>query len=151
MADASASTFRAGVGLVVMNGAGEVLALERADVRGAWQLPQGGLEAGEAPESAAWRELREETGLEPRHVELVDSLDVWMGYELPVDLRSPKTGRGQVHRWFLFRLRDGASLPGIENAGGEFVDHHWTSLRTLAERAVEFRRPVYRILADRFG
>ena len=59
--------FRAGVVAVVRRSDGQVMAFERADAPGAWQLPQGGIESGETPEQAAWRELREETGPdEPR-------------------------------------------------------------------------------------
>src|SRR5687767_13981343 len=53
--------FRAGVVAVVRRADGRVLAFERADLPGQWQLPQGGLDRGESPEQAAWRELEEET------------------------------------------------------------------------------------------
>ncbi len=151
MNDRRDDTFRAGVGMVVTDGAGRVLALERSDVRGAWQLPQGGLGAGEEQESAAWRELKEETGLGPDQVELQEALDVWLGYELPENLRSNKTGRGQVHRWFLFRMREGAVIPPLVDLDDkEFANRRWTTLADLAETAVAFRRPVYRILAEQF-
>ncbi len=63
--------FRAGVVAVVRRSDGQVLAFERADGPGNWQLPQGGLEKGEPPIDAAWRELGEETGLGPADVALV--------------------------------------------------------------------------------
>jgi putative (di)nucleoside polyphosphate hydrolase len=112
------AVFRAGVGMIVTDGAGLVLALERSDVPGAWQLPQGGMEEGETAEAAAWRELQEETQLGREHVFLLESLDAWLGYELPEDLRSRKTGRGQVHRWFLFQLKVGVALPPPPPSGG---------------------------------
>src|SRR3954469_20016249 len=60
----SSQYFRAGVVIVVRHPNGrEVMAFERVDIRGSWQLPQGGMHRGEEPEAAAWRELKEETGL----------------------------------------------------------------------------------------
>ena len=57
-----AATFRAGVIIVVEHSDGRVLGCERGDITGAWQLPQGGIDEGETPLAAAWRELEEETG-----------------------------------------------------------------------------------------
>ena len=47
--------FRAGVIIVVRRADGSVLAFERRDVPGQWQLPQGGIEQGETITLAAWR------------------------------------------------------------------------------------------------
>lgn len=134
--------FRAGVGAAIFNTSGQVLALERRDVAGAWQLPQGGLKRGETLDQALFREVREETGLFPRHLEKKFEAPVWMGYELPGDLRSRKTGRGQVHKWFFL------ALVGDERAiklkrHGEFKAWRWSDLADLAGSVVEFRRTVY--------
>jgi putative (di)nucleoside polyphosphate hydrolase len=140
-------TFRAGVGMIVRRGDGLVLAIARSDVPGAWQLPQGGLEPGEDPEDAAWRELAEETGLGQEHVRLTRSLDAWLGYELPAELRSAKTGRGQVHMWFEFELRIGTTIPSPPaNARTEVNAVRWMNLAQLIEMTVAFRRPAYRLL-----
>jgi putative (di)nucleoside polyphosphate hydrolase len=142
--------FRAGVGIVVTDGSGRVLALERADHPGAWQLPQGGLEAGEEPKDAALRELREETGLSPGDVQLVDELDEWLVYELPPASRSAKTGRGQAQRWFKFATgRDGGQLearPGIEACR-----LRWMRFAEVLDGAVEFRRQTYQQIGERFA
>jgi putative (di)nucleoside polyphosphate hydrolase len=142
--------FRAGVGIVVTDGAGRVLALERADQPGAWQFPQGGLEAGEEPKDAALRELREESGLSPGDVQLVDELDEWLVYELPPANRSSKTGRGQAQRWFRFAARaDGGQLQ--TRPGTEARRLRWMPFAELLDGVVEFRRQTYRRVGERFA
>src|SRR5215218_9450162 len=144
-------TFRAGVGIVVMDGEGRVLVGRRRGQAAAWQFPQGGLaHAEESPPSAALRELGEETGLRPDDVELVDDVDRWLAYELPPSLRSAKTGLGQVQRWFLARLRPGAAAVLPRAANGEFEELKWVTFPEAVDGAVDFRRPVYEVLQTRF-
>lgn len=138
--------FRAGVGAVISDGKGRVLAFERVDTAGAWQLPQGGLEAEEEPLQGVLREIREETGIPAAALALVTAYPEPLAYELPPHVRSKKTGRGQVLYWFFFRLRD-------ENVidlalSGEFRAWRWLALRDLAATTVVFRRSLYRRLAD---
>lgn len=140
--------FRVGVGALIANMQGEVLALERAGIPGAWQLPQGGVEDGEALLAAAYREVEEEMGIVEADLTLIDQHPVFLGYELPPELRRPKTGRGQCHRWFLFTLAEGAH---IEPPPGEVGAHKWMLLDELTPRAAAFRRPVYEELGRYFG
>ena len=133
--------FRAGVVIVVRSDDGEVLAFERADQPGQWQLPQGGLEPGESPEAAAWRELGEETGLGPDAVELVGEYPDWVAYEWPAEVVAGGNRLGQVQRWFFFRLRDGSIEPLPD--GREFRAWRWAEPDWLIEQVVSFRRPAY--------
>ena len=145
-------TFRAGVGVVVTDGAGLVLVCERSDWPGAWQFPQGGLDAGEAPAAAAGRELEEETAISADQVELVAEVPEWLAYEVPAEHRKAKTGWGQVQRWYLFRLLPGAAGPDLARAkDDEFSAFRWVTLAEAAEGAVEFRQPVYRRLLAEFA
>jgi putative (di)nucleoside polyphosphate hydrolase len=142
-------TFRLGVGAVISTDEGRVLALERADIPGSWQLPQGGVEENESLLVAVYREVEEETGLERGHLELLAEHPVFLGYELPPESRGPKTGRGQCHRWFLFRLRAAAELG--PPPGAEFRQHRWVLMDELVADAVPFRQSVYRELARYFA
>jgi putative (di)nucleoside polyphosphate hydrolase len=142
-------TFRAGVGAAIIDGTGRILALERADVPGAWQLPQGGLELGEEPEDALYREVSEETGILPHNLSLLDTYPGPLAYELPREHRSPKTGRGQVQYWFLLRLAP-THEPLDLRKSGEFRAWRWCRFDEVAEAAAGFRKPVYAALRDRF-
>jgi putative (di)nucleoside polyphosphate hydrolase len=145
-----AEYFRAGVGAVIIDGNGLVLALERMGIAGAWQFPQGGLKSGEEPLAAVYREIAEETGIAEGGLELLESAPEPLAYELPLEARSSKTGRGQVQYWFLFRFRGQESAINLER-GGEFRAWQWLPFHELLQKAVEFRRPVYRRLAELFG
>src|ERR671922_2888265 len=100
-----AKYFRAGVGAVIADGNGRILALERSDFRGAWQLPQGGLKRRETTLQGVVREIEEETGLKARALKLLDQYPDFLVYELPLKAQSKKTGIGQVQRWYYFTLK----------------------------------------------
>ncbi len=139
--------FRAGAGAVVLHPTEpKVLVLKRVKQPDHWQLPQGGLEPGEEPEAAARRELAEETGLRAPDVEFLDSLPGWLAYELPPEARSAKTGRGQAHRWFIFRLKNEDAVNLRATRLPEFSEWKWSNVNSIVDEAVNFRRPVYREL-----
>ncbi len=134
--------FRAGVVIVVRRADGDVLAFERADMPGQWQLPQGGLESGESPLDAAWRELAEETGLGPADVALVGEHPEWTVYEWPPDVVGSGARLGQAHRWFFFHPLDEDALAPLPD-GREFRAWRWASPDWLLHQVVPFRRPGY--------
>jgi putative (di)nucleoside polyphosphate hydrolase len=133
--------FRAGVVAVVRRGDGQILAFERADLPGAWQLPQGGMERGETPEQAAWRELEEETGLTAHDVGLIGEHADWVVMPWPQEIVGSRGRLGQVHRWFEFRVRDDEVEPRPD--GREFRAWRWVDASWLIEHVVEFKRAGY--------
>jgi putative (di)nucleoside polyphosphate hydrolase len=141
--------FRAGVGAVIANEHGDVLACERRDIAGAWQFPQGGLHDGEAPIDAVRREIQEETGITPDQLRLMTECPDLLVYELPPANWSDKTGRGQVQRWFMFAYR--GRLAVVLPADSEFVACAWRPFAEVARHAPDFRRPVYQRLRACFN
>jgi putative (di)nucleoside polyphosphate hydrolase len=141
--------FRAGAGAVIVDCRGLVLALERADNPGAWQLPQGGLKASESPLQAAFREVEEETGIQKRALALLDAYPEPLAYELPVGVWSRKTGRGQVGYWFLLRFEGTDDEIDLEHSS-ESSSWKWMPFERLVGSVVAFRKPVYRRLHERF-
>jgi putative (di)nucleoside polyphosphate hydrolase len=142
-----ARTFRAGVGAVILDRRGRVLAFERHSIPGSWQLPQGGIDDDESSAEALWREVLEETGLARTDLEVLAEVPEWLGYELPVEARSKRTGFGQVHKWWI--LRSSADDPPVrlDPGDGEFRAWQWMDMTDLTEQVVDFRRPVYRRLS----
>jgi putative (di)nucleoside polyphosphate hydrolase len=136
--------FRAGVVIVVRGTDDRLLAFERGDVRGQWQLPQGGLEMDETPLEAAWRELGEETGLGPNDVQAVAEFPEWVPYEYPAELRTAKGRIGQTHRWFLFDALRADITPTPDER--EFVAWQWVTREWLIESVVDFRRAGYQLV-----
>jgi putative (di)nucleoside polyphosphate hydrolase len=140
------ATFRANAGLAVLNARGKVLAVERGDSPGAWQLPQGGIDTGETALEAAYRELQEETFLTREDVELIGEYPDWLVYELPIAFRRPKTGLGQAQKWFFFRLTPAAARrfkPGLLPPGGENRALALMDFDEVARKVPAFRRDVY--------
>ncbi|HYN31514.1 MAG TPA: RNA pyrophosphohydrolase [Ilumatobacteraceae bacterium] len=141
------SNFRAGVVAVVTNSLGEILAFERSDVPGAWQLPQGGIDVGESPLESAWRELGEETGLGPDQVDLVGEHPDWVVYEFPEAVRGVGKRLGQAQRWYLFRVRSDDVSPAPDEV--EFVAWKWVEPTWLLDHVVDFRLAAYRSVIPR--
>ncbi|MGH8246984.1 MAG: RNA pyrophosphohydrolase [Gammaproteobacteria bacterium] len=146
-----AEGYRANVGIVLTKGSGQLFWGKRAGME-AWQFPQGGIRPRETVEKAMFRELREETGLLPEHVEVLGCTQNWLRYRLPdryVRRNSNPVCIGQKQIWYLLRLvADDGSVRLDCSRQPEFDHWCWIDFRQPALRVVEFKRQVYRRALD---
>lgn len=143
-----ADGYRPNVGIMLANAQGEVLWARRVG-QNAWQFPQGGINENEEPEDALFRELYEEIGLQPAHVEVLACTRGWLRYRLPDRLvRRKETGPlciGQKQKWFLLRmLADDAEVRMDCGDKAEFDHWRWVSYWYPLGQVVSFKREVYR-------
>ena len=146
--------YRPNAGLAIFSGKGLVFIGRRAGSRGPfqWQMPQGGVDAGESPQEAAFRELEEETGLGRDSVELLEELEEWLYYDFPPELKSKLSGpyQGQRQKWFAFRLTGPENHVRLDLHDPEFDAWRWTDLGETAGLVIPFKQPVYRTVAKKF-
>jgi putative (di)nucleoside polyphosphate hydrolase len=150
--------YRLNVGAVLFNSAGRVLVARRADLPnaegapGGWQLPQGGIDADEDPRSAVLRELAEEIGTD--RAEIIGEHPEWLSYDLPRDLIGKALKgryRGQRQRWFALRFTGAdADIRLDADPHPEFDAWRWVGLAELPGLAVDFKQPIYEVLARSF-
>ena len=138
--------FRANVGIILTNDQGQVFWARRIGMD-AWQFPQGGIKKDESPKIAMYRELKEEIGLEPEHVELINSTDDWLRYWLPK--RYIRQNReplciGQKQIWYLLKLTvDETYLDLSYTSEPEFDSWKWVDFWRPVEEVISFKRQVY--------
>jgi putative (di)nucleoside polyphosphate hydrolase len=154
--------YRPCVGVALFHRDGRVFLGKRAGIDDrvpgafAWQMPQGGIDDGETPLQAAWRELREETGV--TRARLLAEAPDWLAYDLPDEMLRPNwrgRWRGQTQKWFAFRFEGddaeidiGQAEPGQKP---EFDRWRWGELATAPALVVPFKRPVYAQIAQDFA
>ncbi len=143
--------YRPCVGMMLINADGRIFVGRRSDTADAWQMPQGGIDPGEAPEVAALRELREEIGTDKALI-IGESL-IWRPYDLPPRLSARLWGgryRGQAQKWFALRFIGTDADIDLDTAHPEFDAWQWVTIDQLVPLIVPFKRAVYREVADEF-
>ncbi|MBC6437540.1 MAG: RNA pyrophosphohydrolase [Rhodobacteraceae bacterium] len=153
--DLAALPYRPCVGVVLINASGRVFAGQRADTDApAWQMPQGGVDKGEGPQDAAYRELWEETGIARGHVTHLAETADWLCYDLPVAM-IPRiwggTYRGQRQKWFLMRMDAPDTVINLHHRDREFAAWRWMTAAALLRAIVPFKRAVYAQVFREFG
>jgi putative (di)nucleoside polyphosphate hydrolase len=138
--------FRPNVGIILLNQKNQVFWGKRIRTH-SWQFPQGGIDRGETPEQAMYRELHEEVGLLPEHVSIVARTRDWLRYEVPDRyIRRDARGhyKGQKQIWYLLRLLSGDwNLNLRATTHPEFDAWRWNDYWVPLDVVVEFKRGVY--------
>ena len=153
--DVSKLEYRKNVGMVLVNTNGHIFAGKRLDNNSdAWQMPQGGIDKGETPEAAAFRELSEETGIHHSKARLIGATAGWLSYDIPVELIPMLWNgqyRGQEQKWFAFEFLGKDSDINIITKEPEFSEWAWKSKKDLLSSIVPFKAEVYQKVFSELG
>ena len=146
--------YRPNVGIMLINGDGLIFAAQRLDSEvAAWQMPQGGIDEGEDPRTAALRELEEESGVPPALVQVVAETPDWLTYDLPHDI-VPRIWkgryRGQKQKWYLLRYLGRDEQIALEQDHPEFSEWRWIDPDAMIAAIVPFKRDMYRQVVAAF-
>lgn len=125
----------------------EFFIAQRRDLKGIWQFPQGGIDEGESPKDALFRELKEEIGT--NNIEIIAEHPSWVSYDFPKTLTIKMYPYdGQIQKYFLARLKDDfidINTPEPEFSSYEFVDYN-----VLLSRTNHFKKQVYKQVLSHF-
>ena len=146
--------YRPNVAIVLVNQRNQVFWGKRIREH-SWQFPQGGIKHGESPEQAMYRELHEETGLKPEHVEVLGRTRDWLHYHVPthwVKREWRGTYKGQKQIWFLLRLVGRDSDVSLRASGHpEFDAWRWHDYWIPLDTVIDFKRDVYRLALEQLS
>lgn len=145
--------YRLGVGMMILNKDNKVFVGQRVDTKVmAWQMPQGGIDIGETPSSAAMREMIEEIGT--NNAKIIVESKYWYTYSLPKIL-IPRLWngqfKGQQQRWFLIRFLGEDSEINLNYHKAEFTAWKWIDVDTLLKVIVPFKRKLYKAVIKEFS
>jgi putative (di)nucleoside polyphosphate hydrolase len=156
LSEPDTALYRPCVGVMLVNAAGKAFVGKRIDNKEGdwWQMPQGGVDEGEDLDDALLRELAEETGARPEHVEVLGRLPGELFYDLPDDLKGKLWGgryTGQRQTWYLARFTGSdADIDIAAHEHPEFCEWKWVDPELLPELIVPFKRQVYQAIVDGF-
>lgn len=151
-------TYRPNVGIMIINKDKKVWVGRRTDALPdtvfCKQMPQGGIDEGETPVQAAWREMGEETGLTAEHANLIAESKDWIFYDFPKDFKGilPYGFDGQKQKWFLFQLNgDDSCFDLHRHKYDEFSSFEWMDLDQLPNIIIPFKKEVYTKIVAEFS
>ena len=139
--------YRPNVAIVIVNARNQVFWGKRIREH-SWQFPQGGINSGETPEQAMYRELGEEVGLDAGHVRILGRTRDWLRYDVPqhwIKREWRGSYRGQKQIWYLLRLTGRDSDMNLRaSEKPEFDAWRWHDYWIPLDAVIDFKREVYR-------
>ena len=136
---------RKGVGVVLLNNNNQIFVAKRIDnPNDFWQMPQGGIDKGENPLEAAFRELKEETSI--KNVKLIQEVTDEITYLLPDSLLGiiwKGKFKGQKQQWYVMRFNGDEKEINIKTKHPEFLEWKWVDPDKITELVVGFKLHVY--------
>jgi len=147
------ANYRPNVAALIINRKGKLLVCERIDSKGAWQFPQGGVDPGEKPKKALFREIKEEIGLPKTAYKIIQKRSGYSYlYSKPVKKKGVEYD-GQEQTYYLCRLKKSAPKIDLDQKIPEFSNYKWIKPRDFKLKWLpEFKRQVYRaVMLDFFG
>jgi len=137
---------RKGVGVVLLNKNNQIFVGKRIDnPNDFWQMPQGGIDKGENPLEAAYRELKEETNV--KSVELIAEIKNEITYNLPDKLLGiiwKGKYKGQTQKWYIMRFIGEDNEINLKTKHPEFLDWKWINVENITDKVVDFKLHVYK-------
>lgn len=144
--------YRSGVGIVVLNKDKKIFVGKRIDNHSdAWQMPQGGIDAGEDEDQTMFRELAEETGI--KNVRVIAKSSKYLYYNLPYKLQKKFWGGkflGQKQRWYLVEFLGDDQSINLNTEDPEFSEWKWVDKNEIISFIVSFKRDLYQDVIDEF-
>ena len=120
----------------------------RNDIEDAWQFPQGGIDDGETPKEALFRELEEEIGT--GDVEILAEYPEWISYDFPGTVaKKMYPFDGQTQKYFLVRLKDDSKID-LATKEPEFSAFKFVKYKEAFKYITYFKRPVYKQVLEYF-
>ncbi len=114
----------------------------RNDINGAWQFPQGGIDEGESPKEALFRELKEEIGT--KNIQIIAEYPEWISYDFPNTIaKKMYPYDGQIQKYFLVRLKSNSDI-NIKTKHPEFCDFKFVKQKELFKNITPFKLNVYK-------
>ena len=136
---------RKGVGVALLNKSNQIFVAKRIDnPNDFWQMPQGGIDKGENPLKAAYRELNEETSI--KTVELIQEIKDEITYHLPDNLLGiiwKGKFKGQTQKWYIMRFLGEDNEINLKTKHPEFLEWKWINHENITDKVVEFKLHVY--------
>lgn len=144
--------YRKGVGMMVFNDQKKIFVGKRIDNQEAWQMPQGGVDQNEDYETAAKRELFEETGIQS--IRIIKKSSNEYIYDLPEHLIGKiwkGKYKGQKQEWFLIKFLGPDSEININQKHPEFNEWKWVNINDLPNLIVSFKKNLYLSVIKEFS